>query len=56
MNTVQMLFTMQDGMDEEEFFEELNRAVNPVLKKYENAGFEIDVSAYIVDENGDALY
>ena len=56
MNTVQMIFEMQEGMDEEKFFEEINRAVNPVLKRYEDAGFDTNVSAYIVDDKGRAIY
>jgi hypothetical protein len=57
MKTVQILVNVPVGVDAVKFFNDLNRALHPVLTQYEDAvNKDIEVSAYILDEQGVAVY
>lgn len=57
MQTVQILVNVPQGVDAVKFFNDLNRVLQPVVVQYEDAvNKDIDVSAYILDEQGVAVY
>ena len=57
MKSVSMNFAVLEGMDAIKFFNELNDAVRDLLCKYEEElDIDMEVSAYILDDEGNAVY
>jgi hypothetical protein len=54
---VQVSVDKIDGVSNVELFDAVTTAINAVIKHYENKlDKDIDYSAYIFDEQGDAIY